>query len=173
MAGWHEVVESAPEFAARVRESFESHKHKTIATLRKDGSPRVSGIEAYVIGDDLWFGSMPGALKARDLRRDPRFALHGPPVLLDAAESTDSADVSGSAGSPGGDTKLSGYAVEVTDRDRIAPMLAARGFGPDAFSESHFFIADIREVVLTRIEGSAMVMDLWRPGQGVRRLQRV
>ncbi|MEU7694017.1 pyridoxamine 5'-phosphate oxidase family protein [Microbispora hainanensis] len=167
MASWREVAESAPEFATRVRESFEAHKHKTIATLRKDGSPRVSGIEAYVIGDELWFGSMPGALKARDLRRDPRFALHGPPVLLDAAESTDS------AGSSGGDTKLSGYAVEVTDRDRIAPMLAARGFGPDAFSESHFFIADIREVVLTTIEGSAMVMDLWRPGQGVRRLQRV
>ncbi|WP_432872239.1 pyridoxamine 5'-phosphate oxidase family protein [Microbispora rosea] len=164
MASWREVAESAPEFATRVRESFESHKHKTIATLRKDGSPRVSGIEAYVVGDELWFGSMPGALKARDLRRDPRFALHGPPVLLGAADS---------AGSSGGDTKLSGYAVEVTDRDRIAPMLAARGFGPDAFSESHFFIADIREVVLTRIEGSAMVMDLWRPGQGVRRLERV
>ncbi|MEV1204129.1 pyridoxamine 5'-phosphate oxidase family protein [Microbispora rosea] len=167
MASWREVAESAPEFATRVRESFESHKHKTIATLRKDGSPRVSGIEAYIVGDELWFGSMPGALKARDLRRDPRFALHGPPVLLGAADSADS------AGSSGGDTKLSGYAVEVTDRDRIAPMLAARGFGPDTFSESHFFIADIREVVLTRIEGSAMVMDLWRPEQGVRRLERV
>ncbi|MFI7034196.1 pyridoxamine 5'-phosphate oxidase family protein [Microbispora rosea] len=176
MASWREVAESAPEFATRVRESFESHKHKTIATLRKDGSPRVSGIEAYVVGDELWFGSMPGALKARDLRRDPRFALHGPPVLLGAADSADSADSAGSAGSAGssgGDTKLSGYAVEVTDRDRITPMLAARGFGPDAFSESHFFIADIRGVVLTRIEGSAMVMDLWRPGQGVRRLERV
>jgi len=185
MARWREVAESAPEFAARVRESFESHKHKTIATLRKDGSPRVSGIEAYVVGDELWFGSMPGALKARDLRRDPRFALHGPPVLLDGADATDATDAAdaadatgsagsaGSAGSPGGDTKLSGYAVEVADRDRIAPMLAARGLGPDAFSESHFFIADIREVVLTRIEGSVMVMDLWRPGQGVRRLQRV
>ncbi|OPG14301.1 pyridoxamine 5'-phosphate oxidase family protein [Microbispora sp. GKU 823] len=163
MANWREVAESAPEFAARVRESFESHKHKTIATLRKDGSPRVSGIEAYIIGDELWFGSMPGALKARDLQRDPRFALHGPPVILGAGEA---------AGSSGGDTKLSGYAVEVTDRDRLAPMLAARGFGPDAFSESHFFTADIREVVLTQIEGSAMVMDLWRPGQGVRRLDR-
>ncbi|WP_432933333.1 pyridoxamine 5'-phosphate oxidase family protein [Microbispora sp. CA-135349] len=162
MADWREVAESAPEFAGWIRALFESHKHKTIATLRKDGSPRVSGIEAYIIGDDLWFGSMPGALKARDLRRDPRFALHGPPVLLGAG------DPAGAAG----DTKLSGYAVEVTDRDRIAPMLAARGFGPGDFSESHFFTADIREVVLTRIEGTAMVMDLWRPGQGLRRLER-
>ncbi|NUW37615.1 pyridoxamine 5'-phosphate oxidase family protein [Nonomuraea sp. SMC257] len=167
MADWREVTESAPEFADRVRESFESHKHKTIATLRKDGSPRVSGIEAYIVDDDLWFGSMPGALKARDLRRDPRFALHGPPVLLGA---DDSATPAGDT--KAGDTKLSGYAVEVTDRDRIAPMLAGRGFGPDDFRDSHFFRADIREVVLTHIEGSAMVIDLWRPGQGLHRLKR-
>ncbi|MDX3102066.1 pyridoxamine 5'-phosphate oxidase family protein [Nonomuraea angiospora] len=161
MASWREVVESASEFAAQVRRSFESHKHKTIATLRKDGSPRVSGIEAYIVADELWFGSMPGAVKARDLQRDPRFALHGPPVLL---------SVDGSATSTG-DTKLSGYAVEVTDRDQITPMLAARGFGPDAFRESHFFKADIREVVLTQFEGSAMVIDLWRPGLGLHRLK--
>ncbi|GAA2307846.1 pyridoxamine 5'-phosphate oxidase family protein [Nonomuraea roseoviolacea subsp. roseoviolacea] len=167
MADWREVTDAAPEFAARVRESFESHKHKTIATLRKDGSPRVSGIEAYIVGDDLWFGSMPGALKALDLRRDPRFALHGPPVILGA---DDSAASSGDTKS--GDTKLSGYAVEVTDRDRIAPMLAARGFDRDAFPDSHFFRADIREVVLTHIEGPSMVIDLWRPGQGLHRLKR-
>ncbi|MEV7013413.1 pyridoxamine 5'-phosphate oxidase family protein [Streptosporangium sp. NPDC051022] len=161
MASWREVAESAPEFAARVRKSFESHKHKTIATLRKDGSPRVSGIEAYIV-DELWFGSTPGALKARDLQRDPRFALHGPPVLLGVDDSAISS----------GDTKLSGHAVEVTDRDQITPMPAARGFGPDAFSESHFFRADIREVVLTQLEGSAMVIDLWRPGRGLHRLRR-
>ncbi|MEU6742739.1 pyridoxamine 5'-phosphate oxidase family protein [Streptosporangium sandarakinum] len=162
MATWRDVAESAPEFAARVRESFESHKHKTIATLRKDGSPRVSGIEAYIVGDELWFGSMPGAMKARDLQRDPRFALHGPPILLNADDPATSS----------GDTKLSGFAVEVTDRDQITPMLSARGYGPDAFSESHFFKADIREVVLTQIEGSAMVMDLWRPGRRLQRLKR-
>ncbi|MDP4509651.1 hypothetical protein [Nonomuraea turcica] len=51
-------------------------------------------------------------------------------------------------------------------------MLTARGFGLDAFSESHFFKADIREVVLTQFEGSVMVIDLWRPGQGLHRLER-
>ena len=35
-----------PAFAARVRARFDAHKHKTIATLRADGSPRISGIEA-------------------------------------------------------------------------------------------------------------------------------
>ncbi|WP_433153675.1 pyridoxamine 5'-phosphate oxidase family protein [Actinomadura nitritigenes] len=162
MARWHEVAESAPEFAAQVRDAFEAHKHKTLATLRKDGTPRVSGIEAYFIGDDLWFGSMPGALKARDLQRDPRFALHGPPVILSADDP---------ATAPG-DAKVTGRAVEVADRETIAAMLTARGLAPDSFSESHFFTADIGEVVLTRIEGPAMVMDLWRPDQGLRTLRR-
>ncbi|TYB49095.1 pyridoxamine 5'-phosphate oxidase family protein [Actinomadura chibensis] len=162
MAGWREVAASAPEFAARVRGAFEAHKHKTLATLRKDGSPRVSGIEAYFVGDDLWFGSMPGALKARDLQRDPRFALHGPPVILSAEDP---------ATAPG-DAKVSGRAVEVSDPERRAAMLTARGLAPDSFSESHFFVADIDEVVLTRIEGTTMVMELWRPGQALRTFRR-
>ncbi|MFI0421351.1 pyridoxamine 5'-phosphate oxidase family protein [Spongiactinospora sp. 9N601] len=162
MAGWGEFAESAPEFAARTRESFESHKHKTIATLRKDGSPRISGIEADIVGADLWFGSMPGALKARDLQRDPRFALHGPPVLLDADDPATTV----------GDVKLSGRAVEITDPERIASMLTARGIAPDAFEGAHFFTADIHEVVVIRIEGDEMVIDLWRPGRPLHRVRR-
>ncbi|PZG51933.1 pyridoxamine 5-phosphate oxidase [Spongiactinospora gelatinilytica] len=162
MAGWGEFAESAPEFAARARESFESHKHKTIATLRKDGSPRISGIEADIVGADLWFGSMPGALKARDLQRDPRFALHGPPVLLDADDPATTV----------GDVKLSGRAIEITDPERIASMWAARGIAPDAFEGSHFFTADIDEVAVIRIEGDEMVIDLWRPGHPLHRVRR-
>jgi hypothetical protein len=45
MAAWRDVEQSEPEFAARVRRLFEAGRHKTIATLRADGSPRISGIE--------------------------------------------------------------------------------------------------------------------------------
>src|SRR5215210_3401519 len=76
MATWKEFSDAAPELARAARELLDAHVHKTIATLRADGSPRISGIEAQVLMDDLWFGSMPGAVKARDLQRDPRFALH-------------------------------------------------------------------------------------------------
>jgi len=161
MAQWSEFVAAVPEFATAVTQSFESGKHKTLATLRADGSPRVSGIEAYLIGDDLWFGSMPGALKGRDLLRDPRFALHGPPALL-------AAETSGAAG----DVKLAGRAIRVTDRERIGAMLVARGFAADAFPESLFFTADLDEVVLTRMSDAGMVIDLWQPGQPVRHLPR-
>ena len=78
MVAWKDVEQAEPEFAARVRRLFDAGRHKTIATLRADGSPRISGIECEFADGELRFGSMPGARKGADLRRDPRFALHGP-----------------------------------------------------------------------------------------------
>ena len=76
MAAWRDVERQQPEFAQRVRQLFDARRHKTIATLRADGSPRISGIEAAFEDGDLVFGSMPNARKGADLHRDPRFALH-------------------------------------------------------------------------------------------------
>ncbi|MGH3870729.1 MAG: pyridoxamine 5'-phosphate oxidase family protein [Pseudonocardiaceae bacterium] len=76
MVAWSVVVDSEPEFARRAQTLMDAHRHKTLATLRADGSPRISGIEASFVDGQLWFGSMPGARKGQDLRRDPRFALH-------------------------------------------------------------------------------------------------
>ncbi len=76
MATWSEFEAAAPELAADVRARFDAHKHKTIATLRRDGSPRISGTETQFEDGELWIGSMANALKARDLQRDSRFALH-------------------------------------------------------------------------------------------------
>src|SRR5215208_7215852 len=115
MATWNDVTTAAPELAAAARELFEAHTHLTIATLRKDGSPRISGIEAQFLEGDLWFGSMPDALKARDLQRDPRFALHSG---------------TGDASAWTGDAKVSGRVEEVTDPERRAAIFAAMG-SPD------------------------------------------
>src|SRR5690349_17347304 len=80
MTAWQDVERAEPEFAQRVRTLFDAHRHKTIATLRADGSPRISGIEAVFEDGELVFGSMPNARKGADLRRDPRFALHSATV---------------------------------------------------------------------------------------------
>src|SRR5690606_40870148 len=80
VTAWRDFEQAEPEFARRVRELFDARKHKTIATLRADGSPRISGIEAEFEDGELIFGSMPGARKGADLRRDPRFALHSPTI---------------------------------------------------------------------------------------------
>ena len=78
MPRWKAIEQAEPEFAERVRRLFDAGRHKTIATLRADGSPRISGIECEFTDGDLRFGSMTGARKGADLKRDPRFALHGP-----------------------------------------------------------------------------------------------
>jgi hypothetical protein len=80
MTAWRDVERAVPEFAQRVRGAFDAHRHKTIATVRADGSPRISGIEAAFEGGELSFGSMPSARKGADLRRDPRLALHSATV---------------------------------------------------------------------------------------------
>jgi hypothetical protein len=107
VARWDEVVRSAPEFAVAARALFDAHRHKTIAT-RTNGAPRISGIEATFKDGDLRLGMMPGSFKARDLQRDGRMALH--------SASVDPGDDEDPSAWPG-DAKVSGRAVEITDRD--------------------------------------------------------
>ncbi len=156
MASWRELVEAEPAFAEQVRIIFDRHRHKTIATLRRDGSPRISGIEVDFGDDDLWFGSMPGSLKARDLVRDHRFALHSgsddPPAWTD-------------------DAKVAGVVEHVVDPDQIVVLTGATGEGPGA---ARYFRADLREVVLTRLGEPAdhLVIESWHEGRGLRRVER-
>lgn len=78
MASWAEFEKAEPRFSARARRLMSTRKHLTMATLRRGGSPRISGTEVQLAGGELRIGSMPGAVKAMDLRRDPRVAIHGP-----------------------------------------------------------------------------------------------
>jgi hypothetical protein len=158
MASWKEIVESAPGFASALRRHLDARAHKTIATLRADGSPRISGIEAFFAGSDLWFGSMPDARKARDLRRDPRFALH-----------------SGSIDPPEweGDAKITGRAEEVTELERRLAVFRSRG-SESSSSEAHLFRAEIEEAVLVGLsdDRKRLVIELWRPGRDLERIER-
>ena len=64
MGSWAEFEREAPELAAAVRERFDVRKHATMATLRVDGSPRISGTEVAFTHGQLVLGSMPNARKA-------------------------------------------------------------------------------------------------------------
>jgi Pyridoxamine 5'-phosphate oxidase len=149
MATWKDVENAEPGFAARARAIFDAHKHKTIATLRADGSPRISGIEAGFDGGELTFGSMPRARKGDDLRRDPRFALHS--ASVDPPEGDE-------AGWPG-DAKVAGRAVPAGPVDGIP---------------GEMFRAEIDEVVVTGLNAAAtaLVIETWTPGRGLRRVER-
>ena len=160
MATWDEFARSEPEFAKLVQDRFNSHKHKMLATLRKDCSPRLSGIEATFADGQLWLGMMPDSLKALDLQRDPRLALHSAPLDSEMAD---------------GDAKMSGRAIEHTDE---ATMTAFAGAVKDASGQDmppglfHLFSIDIREVVLTRVAADHLQIDTWREGRGLTHVLR-
>ena len=152
---WGDFEAAEPGFAATVRERFKAFRHHVLATLRADGSPRVSGIETSFLSGELWLGSMPGARKVRDLLRDPRFALHANP-----GPGTDM---------HGGDVRVSGLALHVTE-----PAVIAR-FAEELQPPLPFdlFRVDVREVVRISLDGDDLVTQTWRPdGRGVRVLRR-
>jgi hypothetical protein len=145
---WSTVEAEAPELAAAVRACFAMRRHCTLATLRADGGPRISGIEVEWSGGEVLLGSMAGAVKAGDLQRDPRLALHSPTVD----------PVEGDESSWPGEAKLAGRAVEVP---------APEGSG-------HRFQIGVTEVVHTRVGSPAdhLVITSWHPGRGVQERRR-
>jgi Pyridoxamine 5'-phosphate oxidase len=158
---WSQLAGSEPAFAKAVQAIFDAHKHKTLATLRKDGSPRISGIEATFADGELWLGMMPDSRKALDLRRDPRLALHS--ASVDPPE--------GDPSSWPGDAKLAGRAVELDDEAERDAWLRAHGAPP---GPGHVFRVDIAEVTLTRVGDPAdhLVIEFWRDGEGLRSVKR-
>jgi Pyridoxamine 5'-phosphate oxidase len=152
---WQAIEDAEPAFAARVRQLLDAGRHKTIATLRADGSPRISGIECEFADGELRFGSMTGARKGADLERDPRFALHGPTFH----------PVEGRERDWPGEAKIAGRAVPASP---TTPDDA--GEQPDG----EMFVADIIEVVITGLDAEAtkLVVESWTPQRGLRRVER-
>jgi hypothetical protein len=143
MASWSEVEAQAPQLAARARQIFDAYKHKTIATLRRDGSPRISGTELELEDGEMWLGSMWRSVKALDLQRDGRFALH-----------------SGSADPPDwtADAKVAGRAQEVT-----APGASSHRFRLDITELVVTSIGEPRDHI---------VIESWHEGRGLSRKER-
>ena len=142
---WAAFAQEVPGLAQDARAAFAVRKHCTMATLRVDGSPRISGTEVQLEDDELHIGSMPGSLKARDLLRDGRLAIHSPTV--DPPEGAES--------SWAGEAKVAGRAVEVPSDDA-----------------SHRFRIDVDEVVHTAVDGDRLRIRSWHRGRGVQERHR-
>lgn len=153
MPSWKQLVDGAPAVAADAQGFLEVGKHLTLATLRRDGAPRISGIEVQIRDGELWFGSMWQSPKARDLQADPRFALHSaslsPPEWV-------------------GDAKVSGRAVEIQDETEKARTIEAAGGGPPG--PFHLFRAELDEVVIVRVgtPEDHLAVTRWTPAGGTK-----
>lgn len=149
MASWADFEAADPSLAAAVREAFGIRKHATMATLRADGGPRISGTEVQFADGQVFIGMPADSRKALDLQRDPRIALHSPTrdPLPD--------------GSWEGEAKLSGTAV--------AAELPA-DYPPDSVR----WRVEISSAVFTGLtpDREQLRIRLWRPRHGTQTMLR-
>jgi hypothetical protein len=150
-----------PQFAERLIQRFGADKHVLLATLRADGSPRLSGTEVTMIDGVWWLGSMPGSRKSADMRRDGRIALHSAPQP--AIE-----------GMNLGDAKVSAVVIDCTDTDDQAMfirVLTERGSPPPP-GPFDLFRVDIYQASIARVDGTEMVIEAWSSAKGVTTTRR-
>ena len=169
MASWQDLRDAAPDLAQRAEAAFTATTNAVLATIRKDGSPRVSGIDPMFFDDDLWLGSMPNARKADDLLRDPRMALHCVPW-----ESRPK-DAEGTSAAGNVDAKLAGRAIDITDEATIQRVMGRHfeEIGQDAPTEGNLFRIDVERVTTVHVQDEKyLVIESWTPSGGVVRVER-
>jgi hypothetical protein len=150
---WREFEQAVPELAAEARRRFEETKLSLLGTLRKDGWPRISPCEAYIVDGELLLGMIWRSKKALDLLRDPRLVVHSAQCDREGAE---------------GDVKLYGRVVDVTDphlRERYAETLqAAIDWRPT--EPYNLFAVDIEWAGFVRFGKDARSLT-WAPDRGL------
>ena len=148
---WSDVQQAEPGLAALVQDRFGSHRHAVMATLRRDGAPRLSGMEAPIREGHLWLAMDAISRKAYDLLRDPRFSIHSAPdgeeLFL-------------------GDARIEGRALPALVTE-VALFIEGHRFPVDDPSTMALFTVDITRVVLTRVEDRALQVITWTPDGGV------
>lgn len=154
MAVWTEFTAQAPNLAAIfMRRHRATGNLCMLATLRRDGFPRISPMEPLIFEQRLWLPGMPATTKFADLERDPRFCLHtatADPKVTD------------------GDAKLWGRAQSVTDdalRQRFADDLFAQTGFDLREEEFALFDTDITGASAVEIRGDHLDITVWHPGE--------
>jgi Pyridoxamine 5'-phosphate oxidase len=162
MATWKEFSQEAPEIAGLAERRLVTTGLMMLATLRRDGFPRISPVEPVLAGDrlvlhddKLWLGMMVDSTKSRDLKRDGRCGLH-----------TATADKHVSQG----DVKLWGTATPVTDKITLArfsdDIFESVGFRFEVGSFDAFDI-DLLGASSVEVADDVMYVKTWKLGKGV------
>lgn len=162
MVTWNDFAQGAPRIAEIfVRRHSATKKLCLLATIRSDGSPRISPMEPRLFEGQMVLVGMPDTAKFRDLDRDPRFCLH-------------TATVDPSVGD--GDVKLWGEARNLQDKDMH------QRFATDLFQEigmdlrgqefDPFYVADITSASSLELEDDRLKITIWKPGEQARVVTR-
>ena len=151
-ATWGEFAEAAPELASLGEAQFARTGLALVGTLRRDGWPRISPVEPFITGGQLYLGMMWRSVKALDLLRDPRCTVHSTVSNRDGTE---------------GEFKVYGRAVEVTDPEELRQfcdaVYAAIGLRiEDMEGQGHCFAIAIDSVVFSQLRGEEFHRQVWK-----------
>ena len=131
---WSELADAQPRLAGLGRERLLDRGVVLVATIRADGTPRLSPVEPFVLDGVLWLSMLWASTKAADLQRDPRILVHSVITSRDGGE---------------GEFKIRGRALaehDVTVQRRYAAAVsAALGWNPQP-GRFHLFAVDIEQV---------------------------
>lgn len=137
---WTELETAQPRLGALGRRCLIHPGVVLVVTIRRDGTPRLSPVEPYVMDGNLWLSMMWGSMKARDLTRDPRILVHSVITSRDGGE---------------GEYKVRGTARLTDDpavQRRYAEEVARTlGWEPEP-GQFHLFAVDVDEVTFIRYD---------------------
>ncbi|MEU4711353.1 pyridoxamine 5'-phosphate oxidase family protein [Nocardia salmonicida] len=156
MTTWSQFTEEAPNVAALfLRRHQATGKLCMLATLRADGSPRISPIEPVIFEGMLVLAGMPNTRKFDDLARDPRFCLHTATVDTRVSD---------------GDAKLFGTVTDLQD-ETVHARFAQKLFDDSGFDIrgekfDHFYIADLTGASTVEVIDDRLDITVWKPGSG-------
>jgi len=152
---WQEFLTACPEFGELADARFRTDELVILGTVSRDGWPRLSPCELDITAGELFFGMMWQSMKALDLKRDPRLVVHSLPSGKD---------------NPGGDIKLWGTGVDISDpelRRAYQEAIKARiDWAPDE-PEFHLFAFDVDRAAYLKF-GGGMTLWQWDPERGLR-----
>jgi hypothetical protein len=167
MASFGEIARIEPDLAERVQAVLTSATNAVLGTIRRDGSPRLSGADPYFHNDELRIWSMPGARKGQHLRRNPAVAVHSIP--WDSRKLRDGAADVGLA-----DARVTGRAVLVDDPGDHASfrawLRAERSAEPP--DDWDLFTIDIDAMAVVFVDDGRLAVDQWSADDGRRATRR-
>ncbi len=154
---WRGFAAQAQELAGLGDKLFDKNGMALVGTLRRNGWPRISPVETYVVDGELMLGMMWRSRKALDLLADPRLVVHSATSDREGTE---------------GDFKLYGVAVDIADPelrthygDATEARIEWRPTGP-----FHLFSVDISSAAYIEFGAGRRAL-LWTEGAGLERMR--
>jgi hypothetical protein len=152
---WSQMTSRQPKLGKLAEERLLAPGVVLVASIRRDGTPRLSPVEPFVLDGTLWLSMLWESRKVADLIRDPRVLVHSVITNRDGGE---------------GEFKIRGIARAEHDpqvqRQYADAVAASLGWKPEP-GRCHLFDIDIENVVYIRYDDATGDQHLasWPPGR--------